>query len=90
MATPAPICPNCDYDLRTQVELQHPNYIADGTPIQIHCDDCGHTFTWPRVTPAKPPRLTGMTKRDVLMFILIGILLIIAILLPSFLRLIFA
>lgn len=64
-------CPNCDYDLRTQIELQHPNYAHDMSPIQIRCDDCGCTSTWPRVTPSKPPRLSGFTKQDAWQFFLV-------------------
>tara|TARA_R110002096_G_scaffold344921_6_gene538051 strand:- start:6554 stop:6817 length:264 start_codon:yes stop_codon:yes gene_type:complete len=72
MPPPTPICPNCDYDLRTQVELQHPNYAHDASPIEIHCDDCGHTFIWPRVTPEKSPRVTGFTKHDFWQFFIVA------------------
>jgi hypothetical protein len=68
----SPICSNCDYDLRTQVELQHPGYIADGSPIEIRCDDCGHTFVWPRVTPDKAPRMTGINSNDIRTFLFIS------------------
>ncbi len=72
MHTLTPICPNCDYDLRTQVELQHPGYTANGSPIEIRCDDCGHIFVWPRVTPDKAPRITGITSSDIAMFFLMA------------------
>jgi len=80
----APICPNCDYDLRTQVELQHPGYIADGSPIEIHCDDCGHSFIWPRVTPKKAPRMTGLTSTDIRIFAIISAIAFLAFLVFAF------
>ncbi|MGJ8637311.1 MAG: hypothetical protein ACSHX5_10745 [Phycisphaerales bacterium] len=80
-----PTCPNCDYDLRTQVQLQHPDYTPDGTPIEIHCDDCGHTSVWPRVTPDKAPRMTGLTTSDVVLFCIIFAVLVCAIVLIAIL-----